>query len=139
MGDHPRENGVGDFMNDGRLDEHIAAFNDINPGAETHILIVPVEHIDSVKTLQAKDYDLLERMRAKAIEFLVEQGHDPEASKLGFHVPPFNTVGHLHLHVLGGKFKSTFRRLKYQTGRVWYQDLEQVTEKFKRVREGARL
>lgn len=60
-------------------------------------------------------------------------------TRLGFHVPPFNTVNHLHLHVLGGELKSRFRKLKYQTGRVWYQDLEQVLDKYKRVSEGARL
>ncbi|KAF9336257.1 hypothetical protein BG006_009213 [Podila minutissima] len=120
-------------------DEHIAAFDDINPAAETHILIVPVAHIESVKTLQPTNYDLLERMKSKAIDLLQDRGQNPENSKLGFHVPPFNTVNHLHLHVLGGELKSRFRKLKYQTGRVWYQDLDQVVDKFKRVRDGARL
>ncbi|KAF9430159.1 hypothetical protein BGZ94_008099 [Podila epigama] len=121
------------------IDDHIAAFHDINPAAETHILIVPVAHIESVKTLKAADHDILEKMKSKAYDLLRGRGHDPETSKLGFHVPPFNTVNHLHLHVLGGEFKSRFRRLKYQTGRVWYQDLDQVLDKLKRVREGARL
>ncbi|KAF9435113.1 hypothetical protein BGZ76_006863 [Entomortierella beljakovae] len=81
-------------------------------------------------------------MREKAIDLLNENGHDPQASKLGFHVPPFNTVDHLHLHVLGGKFKSKFRTLKYETGRMWYKDLSQLQEdleKKKRKEQGARL
>ncbi|KAG0100313.1 hypothetical protein BGZ93_002550 [Podila epicladia] len=62
-------------------DEHIAAFDDINPAAETHILIVPVAHIESVKTLQPTDYDLLQRMKSKAIDLLQDRGHSPENSK----------------------------------------------------------
>ena len=63
-------------------------------------------------------------------------------SRLGFHVPPFNTVDHLHLHVLGGELKSKFRKLKYETGRMWYMDLFQLEadlEKKRRQQEGARL
>ncbi|KAG0208152.1 hypothetical protein BGX28_000767 [Mortierella sp. GBA30] len=125
-------------------DSDIVAFHDISPSAETHILIVPVIHIETVKTLQPTDehQGLLEKMRLKATELLKERGHDPEESKLGFHVPPFNTVDHLHLHVLGGAFRSKFRQMKYETGRWWYMDLSQLQadlEKKRRLQEGARL
>ncbi|KAF9984628.1 hypothetical protein BGZ75_003790 [Mortierella antarctica] len=125
-------------------DNDIVAFDDINPSAETHILIVPVAHVESVKTLTPTNehQGLLEKMRLKAIDLLKERGHDPEDTKLGFHVPPFNTVGHLHLHVLGGEFKSRFRKMKYEPKRMWYMDLAQLQadlEKKRRVQEGARL
>ncbi|KAG0369436.1 HIT-like domain-containing protein [Gamsiella multidivaricata] len=123
-------------------DNEIAAFDDINPAAETHILIVPVAHIESVKTITTEHAGLLEKMRQKGEELLKERGHEPEASKLGFHVPPFNTVDHLHLHVLGGAMKSKFRKLKYETGRMWYMDLHQLQadlDKKRRVQGGARL
>ncbi|KAG0045024.1 hypothetical protein BGZ83_009727 [Gryganskiella cystojenkinii] len=123
-------------------DDEIAAFNDINPAAETHILIVPVAHIHNMKSLTVEHQGLLQKMRSKANDLLLERGHDPEASKLGFHVPPFNTVDHLHLHVLGGELKSKFRKLKYETGRMWYMDLFQLQadlEKKRRLQDGARL
>ncbi|KAF9292479.1 hypothetical protein BGZ68_005162 [Mortierella alpina] len=127
-------------------DNNIVAFDDINPSSETHILIVPVAHVESVKTLAptTEHQGLLEMMRLKAIDLLKERGHDPEDTntRLGFHVPPFNTVGHLHLHVLGGEFKSRFRKMKYEPKRMWYMDLAQLQadlEKKRRVQEGARL
>ncbi|KAF9897126.1 hypothetical protein BX616_006148, partial [Lobosporangium transversale] len=61
-------------------DDDIAAFNDINPAADTHILIVPVVHIDNIKTVTVEHADLLEKMKQKGIELLRERGHDPETS-----------------------------------------------------------
>jgi diadenosine tetraphosphate (Ap4A) HIT family hydrolase len=54
------------------------AFYDIQPAAETHILIIPAAHIESVKTVQPPDYDLLLKMKAKALDLLKEHGHQPE-------------------------------------------------------------
>ncbi|KAF8944111.1 hypothetical protein BGZ47_004623 [Haplosporangium gracile] len=107
-------------------DNEIVAFYDIKPAAETHILIIPVVHIESVKTVQPSDHDLILRMKAKALDLLKEHGHQPENCRLGFHIPPFNTVNHLHLHVLGGDFKTALRSAKYEIGKKWYMDLSEL-------------
>ena len=39
-------------------DEKMVAFNDINPKARVHILIVPKKHIESVKQLEENDKEL---------------------------------------------------------------------------------
>ncbi|KAF9932305.1 hypothetical protein BGZ67_004829 [Mortierella alpina] len=104
----------------------MVVFYDIKPAAQTHILIIPKEHIISVKTVQISDYDLLLRIKAKALDLLKTLGHDPETSRLGFHIPPFNTVNHLHLHVLGGSFKSAATSVKYEKGRKWYMELSEL-------------
>lgn len=36
----------------------------------------------------------------------------PEATKLGFHIPPFSSVHHLHLHVLVPPF-TAFGKVQY--------------------------
>ncbi|KAF9985928.1 hypothetical protein BGZ65_009374 [Modicella reniformis] len=81
-------------------------------------------------------------MHQKAIDLLKERGHEPEASKLGFHVPPFHSIDHLHLHVLAGEMKSGFRKLKYESGRMWFKDLHQLQtdlDKQLRNQQGSRL
>lgn len=37
----------------------------------------------------------------------------PELRKLGFHIPPFNSVNHLHLHTQALPYKSRLRGAKY--------------------------
>ncbi|RCH92592.1 hypothetical protein CU097_008187 [Rhizopus azygosporus] len=57
---------------------------------------------------------------------LKEEGFNPEDEtqiRLGFHVPPFNSVNHLHMHVIGLPFKNKFRYLKYKVGLPWFMDI----------------
>ncbi|KAI8837551.1 HIT-like domain-containing protein [Chytridium lagenaria] len=93
-------------------DDEIVAFADINPAAKVHLLVIPKTHIDSVLNLTHASIPLLNRMRQIGHDLLI----DPEFShshRLGFHVPPFTSVPHLHLHVIGLPFKNWVRSLKY--------------------------
>lgn len=86
--------------------ERTYAFRDINPGAPTHVLVIPKEHVaDNAAGLGAEHGDLLAEMidtaqRVAAHESITESGF-----RLIFNVGPhaLNSVPHLHLHVLGGR------------------------------------
>lgn len=83
-------------------DEEIIAFDDINPKAPIHILIVPKKHIESVGKLQSKDANLIVQM------FLAIQkiAHKNKLSgyRLAINVGKDGgqIVPHLHFHFLGG-------------------------------------
>ena len=53
-------------------------------------------------------------------------------NRFGFHVPPFNSVHHLHLHVLVGPLKIT-RAWKYQPGMWYWATLNEVIDKISNV------
>jgi hypothetical protein len=46
--------------------------------------------------------------------------------RMGFHVPPFNSVNHLHLHVISLPFKNLWRKLKYQPAMPWFTPVNDV-------------
>ncbi|KAK9893603.1 HIT-like protein [Cystobasidium minutum MCA 4210] len=82
-------------------DDKFTVFTDRSPGARLHLLCVPKEHIDNVKTLARKDVPMLNEMQAIGHRLLNESGFEPNMQRLGFHIPPFFSVNHLHLHILG--------------------------------------
>jgi histidine triad (HIT) family protein len=81
------------------------AFRDINPGAPTHVLVVPRRHIESAATVTADDAAILAEMIATAQHVARQEGIADSGYRLVFNVgdDALNSVPHLHLHVLGGK------------------------------------
>ncbi|MDD4351983.1 MAG: histidine triad nucleotide-binding protein [Candidatus Gracilibacteria bacterium] len=86
-------------------DEEIVAFNDINPKAPIHILIVPRKHIESVAEMERGDEFIVGNM-IKVAKILAEENRIGEKGyKLLINVGEEGgqVVPHLHLHLLGGK------------------------------------
>ena len=83
------------------------AFRDIQPAAPVHVLIVPRRHIDDAAILGSdpSDAGVLAEMFATAREVARQEGVDGTGYRLVFNVgeDAANSVGHLHLHVLGGR------------------------------------
>jgi histidine triad (HIT) family protein len=86
-------------------DDLVTAFHDIHPAAPTHILIVPIEHIQSINHLTVENTHLIghlfliakqlaaeKRIAATGYRLIVNTGTDANQS-----------VFHLHLHLLGGR------------------------------------
>ena len=85
-------------------DDEIAAFDDINPKAKVHILIVPKKHIESTAEMTEQDIPLIGKMIYVAKKIAEEQ----RIAKSGYRLV-FNTrknagqlIEHIHLHLLGG-------------------------------------
>jgi len=78
----------------------VIAFDDINPVAKVHILIVPKKHIESVSTLESKNaHDLIEMFKTAA---KIAESKKLEAFRLTFNGGKFQHVPHLHMHLLAG-------------------------------------
>ncbi|MCO5222781.1 MAG: histidine triad nucleotide-binding protein [Thermomicrobiales bacterium] len=83
--------------------EHAVAFDDIAPAAPTHILVVPKQHISSLRELD--DPIVAASLLGLAQQVAAERGlHD-----CGYRVVTNDgegagqTVFHLHFHVMGGR------------------------------------
>ena len=79
------------------------AFRDINPQAPVHILIVPKTHVANV--LEGSDAGMMEVLMRAAAEIARQEGLDKNGFRLITNCgrDGAQTVGHLHLHLLGGK------------------------------------
>jgi len=85
-------------------DEEIVAFNDINPQAPVHILIVPVKHIPTINVLEDNDLPLIGKMVAVARDLAKSANIAESGYKLIFNVEKGGgqEIFHIHLHLVGG-------------------------------------
>lgn len=98
-------------------DDKIVAFQDINPSAFRHYLVIPTEHIPTVKSLQKgqQHYSLVSHMLNVGKTLLQRDASQSNEHRFGFHQPPFNSVDHLHLHCLALPFMPCWKIIKYSS------------------------
>ena len=86
-------------------DDRLLAFNDINPQAPMHVLVIPKRHIATLNDLAAGDDALIGAMVRTAAAIAKEKGYDGPGYRTVFNcnAQAGQTVFHVHLHVLGGR------------------------------------
>jgi len=86
-------------------DEDVVAFEDINPQAPYHILLIPRRHITSMADLTEEDGTLLVRLFMVAAKLAHKLGFDESGYRFVTNVGPDagQSVIHLHFHLLGGR------------------------------------
>ena len=85
--------------------EATVAFRDLNPQAPTHILVIPRRHIASVADTDRSDTGVLGAVLAVAVEVAAAEGLDQSGYRLVINhgADGGQSVGHLHVHLLGGR------------------------------------
>ncbi len=86
-------------------DDNFLAFKDINPQAPTHLLVIPKKHISGLPELKTEDLSLAGGLMLTAIRLADEAGLKENGFRFVINSGENGgqTVGHLHLHVLGGR------------------------------------
>jgi histidine triad (HIT) family protein len=85
-------------------DEHVVAFEDLNPQAPTHILIIPRKHFVTLNDAGPEDSAVLGHIHLLAAKIAAQRGiADGYRTVLNNGARAGQTVAHLHLHVLGGR------------------------------------
>lgn len=86
-------------------DDDVVAFEDINPQAPHHLIIVPREHIATVNDLTGEHEELFGRLASTAKRLATERGIDGSGYRLvmNCNADGGQSVFHIHLHVLGGR------------------------------------
>lgn len=85
-------------------DDKVLAFHDIHPVAPVHFLVIPKEHLESLAHVEPRHSEVLGHMMCQANRLAQEQG-SPDGFRLIVNTGRVGRqeVGHVHMHVLGGK------------------------------------
>jgi histidine triad (HIT) family protein len=88
-----------------REDAQIVAFEDINPQAPVHVVIVPREHIASLNEASDEHAPLLGGLLMTARRIARERGIDASGYRcvVNTMAGAGQSVFHVHLHLLGGR------------------------------------
>lgn len=86
-------------------DDTVVAFNDVNPKAPVHILVIPREHIATLNDLDDSHIDLVGRLYLAARDIAREQGFADVGYRtvINCNRQAGQSVFHLHLHLLAGR------------------------------------
>jgi histidine triad (HIT) family protein len=86
-------------------DDRVLAFNDINPQAPTHVLVVPKRHIESLNELAAGDDAIVGEVVRRAAAIAKDRGISAGGYRAVFNTnrDAGQTVFHIHLHLVGGR------------------------------------
>ena len=85
-------------------DERVFAFEDIQPQAPTHVLILPKQHIVGLKEAKPEDADILGYCQLTAAKIARDRDIE-DGYRTVYNVGPRagQSVFHIHLHLIGGR------------------------------------
>jgi histidine triad (HIT) family protein len=86
-------------------DDEVLAFNDINPQAPTHVLIIPKKHIATLNEASDEDTQVLGRLNIVAAQLAKKLGFAEDGYRvvMNCNADGGQAVYHIHLHLLGGR------------------------------------
>jgi histidine triad (HIT) family protein len=86
-------------------DDDLLAFHDINPGAPTHVLVIPKQHLTSLEECAPEHVALLGKLLLATKRVAELTGVSQSGYRVVANTGPDagQSVFHLHIHVLGGR------------------------------------
>lgn len=86
-------------------DEHVFAFEDVNPQAPIHILILPKKHVSTVLEISREDNELIGHLFQIVNKIAKDKGVAERGFRLVINCNPESgqTIYHTHLHLLAGR------------------------------------
>ena len=86
-------------------DEHILAFEDINPQAPIHILLIPKDHFASLNELPEDKQHVIGHIFTKARDIAAEKGIKDRGYRIVLNTGKDSgqDVFHIHFHLFGGR------------------------------------
>ena len=86
-------------------DEELIAFDDLDPQAPIHFLVIPKKHIKSLETLDESDSDLIGKIFLAIRKIARDKGMADSGYRIVNNIGDNGgqTVPHIHFHVLGDR------------------------------------
>jgi histidine triad (HIT) family protein len=84
-------------------DDDVLAFNDVNPQAPVHILVVPKNHIGTTEELNETNYPMIGKLVLAASRIAKDLNLEGYRLVLNCNEIAGQSIFHIHCHLLGGR------------------------------------
>ncbi|GHC16370.1 histidine triad nucleotide-binding protein [Kushneria pakistanensis] len=86
-------------------DDDVLAFNDVNPQAPVHVLIIPKKEIATMNDLTEADAEVVGKLHLAAAKIARDKGIAEEGYRvvMNCNEQGGQSVYHIHLHLMGGR------------------------------------
>lgn len=86
-------------------DDVCVAFEDINPQAPTHVVLIPLKHIATVNDIAPEDRESVGHLYTAAAQIAKARGQAEKGYRLVMNCneDAGQTVFHIHLHLIAGR------------------------------------
>ena len=114
------------------VDDDLVVFRDWKPAARRHYLVLRARTSAAPARSPPPDARLARRMLGSAPAPSPAAPDDPPETRFGFHIPPFNSVDHLHMHAFALPFEPAWKERKYSEeawARFAFQPAEELVER----------
>lgn len=112
-------------------DDSVAAFFDLKKVCTLHIQVVPRRHVQNIYELTPYDIELVTHMHEVG-KMLLEKFAGHGEFRFGFHIPPHNSIQHLHMHCIAPPFKHFGIRKSYSNW-LYFMSPEDLVYKLKAI------
>jgi histidine triad (HIT) family protein len=85
--------------------DDVLAFNDVNPQAPVHVLIIPRQHISTINDVENSDEAIMGKLFSAAKIIASEKGVSDDGYRMvvNCNEKAGQTVFHIHMHLLAGR------------------------------------
>ena len=78
------------------------AFENINPSAPIHIMLIPKEHIDKKDAISGKNPQFWSELMAEANRVIEKLGLNETGYRIVNNGAGYHAIDHEHIHIMGG-------------------------------------
>lgn len=114
-------------------DDLVVAFIDLKTIGKYFIQVIPKSHIKNIHDLNVSHISLIERMWDIGKK-LLEEKHPNSKYIFGFHVPPRNSINHLHMHCIVLPIRGICNKISHNNW-LWLMSPKDVLIKLKKAQK----
>eukprot|EP00596_Hydrurales_sp_CCMP1899_P002718 CAMPEP_0119038524 /NCGR_PEP_ID=MMETSP1177-20130426/7504_1 /TAXON_ID=2985 /ORGANISM="Ochromonas sp, Strain CCMP1899" /LENGTH=271 /DNA_ID=CAMNT_0007001229 /DNA_START=121 /DNA_END=936 /DNA_ORIENTATION=+ len=108
-------------------DSKFIVFKTIAPASRNHLLVSPKKHIQNFAAMSGPTDAILMRDMIDVGKQALKS--DADGAKMCFHIAPWNSIDHLHLHAIGVPSSMNCKnKMKYYEGSYWCCSADSVLQ-----------